>query len=494
MMAAKKQIDSNIIEGPLCAKLLEIVMHTRQAEVELKCDDCKHGQVAVLCTNCAQCYCKACHKQHLKKFEEKSVHYIIPLNKQSLCSEHNKIHEYYCQKCDQSICSSCILNHSSENDHNISSIEEMATKHRSMSAGECLILATEASHQCYSDESSEVAIEELKLSTGEITSGTVKDIKGGCTVWIKARQTEEAMITDSMDGLQIKGGPFTIEVAPKQDVPYRIVNLSGQMGKPWGIAFGKNDMWAVTDNAKNCVYIFDNQNHLVHKFGEQGSKEGNFNGPCGVAFDNNDHLYVVDFHNHRVQKFQMDGKYIMHFGSKGVDDGDLNGPCGIAIHAHSDDACVYIADFHNKRMSVFGTEGQFLYSFGSDCLEGPHDVTISASNKVLVADHPSHKICIFTLDGNLIYKFGLQGKCQGKINHPLSIATTWNDRILVSDENHCVSIFSEEGQYVCCLDSSYGGAAGQLRFPNGVAFRSSSIYVTDSANQRVQIFKLSIRL
>ena len=84
MMAAKKQIDSNIIEGPLCAKLLEIVMHTRQAEVELKCDDCKHGQVAVLCTNCAQCYCKACHKQHLKKFEEKfeekSVHYIIPLN------------------------------------------------------------------------------------------------------------------------------------------------------------------------------------------------------------------------------------------------------------------------------------------------------------------------------------------------------------------------------------------------------------------------------
>ena len=199
MMAAKKQIDSNIIEGLLCAKLLEIVMHTRQAEVELKCDDCKHGQVAVLCTNCAQCYCKACHKQH-SSFEEKSVHYIIPLNKQSLCSEHNKIHEYYCLKCDRSICSSCILNHSSENDHSISSTEGMAIKHRNMSAGECLILATEAC-QRYSDKNSEVATEELKLSTGEITSGTVKDIKGGCTDWIKARQTEEAMISDSMGGL-----------------------------------------------------------------------------------------------------------------------------------------------------------------------------------------------------------------------------------------------------------------------------------------------------
>ena len=63
----------------------------------------------------------------------------------------------------------------------------------------------------------------------------------------------------------------------KQDIPYKIVKLDGKMGRPWGIAFDKNDMWAVTDDTESCVYIFDNQNQLYHKFGEHGSGKGEFN-------------------------------------------------------------------------------------------------------------------------------------------------------------------------------------------------------------------------
>ena len=36
----------------------------------------------------------------------------------------------------------------------------------------------------------------------------------------------------------------------------KIANNDGKMGQLWGIAFGKNGMWAVSDNTEHCVYIY----------------------------------------------------------------------------------------------------------------------------------------------------------------------------------------------------------------------------------------------
>ena len=660
-MVDKEQINHSSGEGTLCVKLLDIVKHTRQTDIELKCDVCGHNVIFILCTNCAQYYCKVCHEQHT---EENSEHDIIPLNKASYCSEHSKSHEYYCENCDQFVCSSCKLNHSNENDHHVHTIEEMAARHRNISteldgineglikketsltntvrnlekqlaevqksidtqyetqlrglkdrydqlkaelnevglqklkvleayleniksikyevAGvkkivedprntsdhnvfstmkqtmefyvqrtkvqsekliskpvepglvmfdprpviesskilghlfidvnlseihclpksiskdesiKCLILAKDGKNQYCTEGGSQVSIV-LKSSTGDITTVNVKDNNDGrYTFWIEATQTGEATLSVSIDGLQIKGSPFTIEVVLKQDTvakqDYKIINLDGSMGKPWGIVFGEM-VWAVTDDTKNCVYIFDNQNRLVHKFGEYGCKEGKFNRPFGVAFDSNNHLYVVDGGNHRVQKFDISahGKQILQFGSKGAGDGELDGPFGIAVHQYTDKA--YIADFHNKRIAVFNTNGQFCHSFGQDCLSGPQDVTINPTNQVLVADHVSHKIYTFTLDGEFISKFGQQGTSEGELNCPLSITTTWNERILISDENHCVSIFSKDGQFLHCLGASCGDDKGQLNIPKGIATKANNIYVTDWSNKRVQIFHLPI--
>ena len=260
------------------------------------------------------------------------------------------------------------------------------------------------------------------------------------------------------------------------------------MGQTWGISIAKNGMWAVTDISNHCVYIFDSQNQLIHNFGKKGSDKGEFNQPFGLAFDSNDYLYVVDGGNHRVQKFDTTTKYLLEFGSKGNDNGQLEGPYGITIHLDK----VYVADFTNKRISVFQTDGQFPSSFGSDHLEGPRDVSIDSNDQLLIADYLSHRIYTFTLNGDLVKKFGKYGNCPGELNQPLSVATTCNKKILISDKNHCVSIFSEDGQFVRCLGSSRGEAKGQLNYPHGVASKSNSIYVTDLINQRVQIFNLPI--
>ena len=76
------------------------------------------------------------------------------------------------------------------------------------------------------------------------------------------------------------------------------------------------------------MYIFDDKDQLVRKFGSNGSNNGQFSYPRGITFDSHNHLYVVDSGNNRVQKFNTNGNYLLQFGSKGASDGRLSSPYG----------------------------------------------------------------------------------------------------------------------------------------------------------------------
>jgi len=110
----------------------------------------------------------------------------------------------------------------------------------------------------------------------------------GCFV---AEQVGEIKLSISINGEQIKGSPYSIVVQcdyTRVGKPSKIVNNDGNMGQPWGIAFGKNGMWAVADNTKHCVYIFDEQDELIRMVGNHGYGNGQFYRPEGVKFDSND--------------------------------------------------------------------------------------------------------------------------------------------------------------------------------------------------------------
>ena len=228
---------------------------------------------------------------------------------------------------------------------------------------------------------------QLKSFTGDVTAVEVRDNNNGSYMAsFVAEQVGEAKVLVCINGEQIKGSPYSIVVGRNYqaiDKPSKIVNNNGSMGQPWGVAFGRNGLWAVVDWTNDCVYIFDDKDQLVRKFGSNGSNNGQFRVPVGVAFDSHNHLYVVD-NNQRIQKFDTNGNYILQFGSKGASDGQLTHPQGVTVHNDK----VYIADYGNKRISVFQTNGKFCMSFGSDQLRGPIDVTVSANNHLLVYSRP----------------------------------------------------------------------------------------------------------
>ena len=329
---------------------------------------------------------------------------------------------------------------------------------------------------------------QLKSFTGNVTAGEVRDNDDGSYMAsFVAEQVGEAKLSVSINGEQIKGSPYNIVVRNYQaiDKPSKIVNNNGSMGEPWGVACSKNGLWAVADRSNYCVYIFDDKNQLVRKFGSYGSNNGQFRGLSGIAFDSHNHLYVVENGNHRVQKIDTTGNYLLQFGSRGSSAGQLDHPLGIAIH----NDMVYIADNCNKRVSVFQTNGQFYNIFGSDVLGYLWNVGISADKYLVVAGINPDCIYTFTLDGHYIGKFGTKGSGRCEFNNPCGITGDLNGFIIVADTyNHRVSIFDKDGNCIHCFGSC-GSANGQFNSPFGIALSpDGNIYVSDNGNNRIQIF------
>ena len=336
---------------------------------------------------------------------------------------------------------------------------------------------------------SEVSVQ-LECNTGEVRSSRVRDNNDGsymASLVTHDQQVGEMKISVSINGQQIKGSPYSLVVQCDYTTvgkPSKIVNNDGNMGAPWGIAFGKNGMWAVADCSKHCVYIFDEQDQLIRKVGNHGSSNGQLNNPAGVTFDSN-YLYVADYSNNRVQVFDVNGNYHHQFGSSGSGNGELSGPVGITTHNDK----VFVVEYSNGRISVFHTNGQFSHIIGKGQLGTPRDVTVNTNNQLLVADSGHHCIYTFTLDGNYVSKFAIQGSAGGQLSKPSGLTTDLYGFILVAEYgNHRVSIFNKDGKFIHCFGSR-GYDDGKFNCPRGIALSpNGNIHVTDRDNKRVQIF------
>ena len=337
---------------------------------------------------------------------------------------------------------------------------------------------------------SQVSVQ-LESNTGEVTSAQVRDNNDGSYMAsVVVQQGGEVKLSAFVNGQQIKGSPYSVVVQQSIDYtrvgkPSKIVNNDGNMGRPWGIAFGKNGMWAVADYSKHCVYIFDGQDQLIRKVGSYGNGNGQLNRPEGVAFDSNNHLYVADYDNNRIQVFDVSDNYLHQFGSKGSGNGQLNHPVGIMVHSNE----VFVSDRGNRRISVFSTSGHFSHIIGKGQFGCPYDVTVNTNNQLLVADYSHHCIYTFTLDGNYVSKFATPESGIGQLHDPCGLTTDLYGFISVANYgNHCVLVFDKDGNFIHCL-GSYGVDDGKFRYPFGIAINLDGyIYVSDGNNKRVQIF------
>jgi DNA-binding beta-propeller fold protein YncE len=189
----------------------------------------------------------------------------------------------------------------------------------------------------------------------------------------------------------------------------------------------------------------------------------------------------------------------------GTEGGQFNAPRGIAT---ADDGRIYVVDAGNQRVQVFSPEGEFLSEFGSTGADpgqfgrftggigGAGGIAI-AGDRVFVADTWNHRIQAFDLDGTFLFEWGAfvdtldnpdsAGSNPGLFYGPRGIAVD-GDRVYVTDTgNERVQVFDLDGQFVTMWGTA-GNDEGQLLEPVGIAVRDGVVYVADSHNSRIARF------
>ena len=302
-----------------------------------------------------------------------------------------------------------------------------------------------------------------------------------------ASKVGETNLSVHVNGTQIKESPFRIMVNrpyTTMSKPLKVINNYGGLGRPWGISFGSNGIWAVTDYSTSFVYIYDSEDELIKMIGSPGRREDQFECPFGVAFDDNNNLYVVDGGNSRIQKFDLQGNYLSQFGQE-----KFRNARGITIH----NGRVYVSDKANRCVSVFNIDGQFCYVIRSQHLRTPCGVTVGINNQLYVSDCDNHCIHAFTLDGDYIRKLVTTETAWGtvcdQLRKPWDLAADSRGHLLVTDaDNHQVFIFDKDGICIHCFGSN-GQGDGKFNTPFGIALSpKGNIYVCDYENKRIQIF------
>jgi DNA-binding beta-propeller fold protein YncE len=192
----------------------------------------------------------------------------------------------------------------------------------------------------------------------------------------------------------------------------------------------------------------------------------------------------------------------------GSGQGQFNRPRGIVI---ATDGTTYVVDSRNARVEVFDPSGVFLQAFGGEGAlpgqfarfpgaggGGPGGIAIGSDGNLYVADTWNHRIQVFSPQGQYIREWGtffdtdddptLAATHPGEFYGPRGIAIH-NGRVYVTDTgNERVQVFDETGAFVSMFGGA-GSAEGQLVEPVGIAVTDDgTVLVADSHNARIARF------
>ena len=308
-----------------------------------------------------------------------------------------------------------------------------------------------------------------KTHNGAVVYGEVEDHRDGTyTITLTPQTAGPHQLLITMDGQHIQNSPSDLDVRPKRD--YHTLCDAQQViqcNRPRCVAIHDNgDIYV--GSSDGCIYVFDQTGQQKNTIGRRGNGDGQFSFPSGISIKG-DVLYVADTDNHRVQKLTSSGKFLHKFGQQGSDQGQFNRPVAVIIDANNK---LIVSDFNNHRLQIFNENGGWLLTMdgkgsGSHSFQSPWGLALDPQGNIHVAAEGSNTIKVFTKEGVYVRMYG-------DPYPPSGIAIDDEGYSLVSEyRGHCLSIYDPEGNKIHTV--------GNLKYPYGTALdpRDGSVFIAN---------------
>jgi DNA-binding beta-propeller fold protein YncE len=236
--------------------------------------------------------------------------------------------------------------------------------------------------------------------------------------------------------------------------------------------------------------------------------------PNGVALAGDGTLFVMDRANYRIAHLNTAGRLIGSIGALGTAPGAIHAGWDIALDSAGNIYICHLIDTDagfgtaHDGVKVFQPNGAFVREIGAQSYfdmddsdhADPYGLDIDASDRLFVADSTANTVRVFDTQGTLLARlFGKAGDGEGEFRGARDVVVDDARGLLyVTDTaNSRVQQFRLDtapgGAPSAVFQRAFGGhgsGPGRLSFPQNIAVdeRSGHVYVGDLANRRVQVF------
>jgi DNA-binding beta-propeller fold protein YncE len=225
-------------------------------------------------------------------------------------------------------------------------------------------------------------------------------------------------------------------------------------------------------------------------WGKRGVLNGDVVRPRAAVIDHDDRLWIVDF-TARIQAYDLDGKYL---GRTFTPPDFRNGrPSGLGV---TRDGKLIVCDSHYSCFRIYESDGTEIKKIGGEKGTEPgqygyvSDTVQDDDGFFYVSEFGTNeRITKLDADGKFVACWGKSGTADGEFNRIRALALGADGLLYVADScNHRIQVFRKTGELVKVIGTE-GTQPGELKYPYDLAFGpKGDLYVVERGNHRVQKF------